>query len=106
MDTEPGWPLRWVRANGAELRELRLERRISQQQLADEAGVNVSQVCRVEAGRDAQLTTWLKLYHGLGSRVRFEVQEMSEEAGDLLAEEAWRRQERREAGLLMGKRWR
>ncbi len=106
MDFEPGWDKRWAQENGARLRELRLERRISQNQLADEAGVNVSQVSRVEAGRDGQLSTWLKLYRGLGYDIRLELQELSEESGDLLSEESSRRAERRTAGMLMGKRWR
>jgi transcriptional regulator with XRE-family HTH domain len=106
VDFEPGWARRWVADSGLHLRELRLERGISQKQLADEAGVNVSQISRVEAGRDAQLSSVLKIYRGLGYQVRFELQEISEEAGGLLSEEAWRRQERRADGLLMGKRWR
>ena len=79
---------------------------MSLNQLADAAGVNVSQVSRVEEGRDAQLSTLLKIYDGLGYHVRFQRQEACEEAGDLISEESWRRQERREAGLLSGKRWR
>lgn len=106
MDFEPGWELRWVRENGRRLRELRIERQVSQNQLADAAGVNVSQISRVEAGRDAQLSTVLKIYNGLGYRARFELQEICEESGELLSEEAERRRERREDGLLTGKRWR
>ena len=106
MNFEPGWTLRWVRENAARLRALRIERRISRKQLADEAGVNVSQVSRVEAGQDAQISTLLKIYNGLGYRVDLELQEICDEAGDLLSKEAWRRDERRDTGLLMGKRWR
>ena len=68
--------------------------------------MNVSQVSRTEAGRDVQLSTLLRLYDGLGYRIHLELQEVSEEAGQLLAEESWRREERRDNGLLMGKRWR
>ncbi len=97
----------WIRENAARLRDLRIERRISRRQLADEAGVNVSQICRVEAGKDAQISTLLKIYDGLGYRVDLELQEMCEEAGDLLVKERWRRNERQHAGLYMGsKRWR
>ena len=106
MDLEPGWPLRWARENGARLRELRSERRISQRQLADNAGMNVSQISRVEAGRDVRISTLLKIYAGLGYHLQFEPQEICEEIGELLSAESWRRQERREAGLLLGKRWR
>jgi transcriptional regulator with XRE-family HTH domain len=107
MDFEPGWELRWVEEQGARLRELRIERRISQNQLADEAGVNVSQISRLEAGQDGRSSTMLKIYYGLGYLVRFDILEICDEAGDLLSEESWRRHERRAAGMLMGsKRWR
>jgi transcriptional regulator with XRE-family HTH domain len=106
MDFDSGWELRRVRENGARLKDLRLERGISQNQLADESGVNVSQISRVESGRDAQLSTLLKIYRGLGYELRLDLQEFAEECGDLLSEEAARRSERRESGLLMGKRWR
>ena len=106
MDFEPGWTSHWIRENGVRLRELRIERRISRRQLAAASGVYASQVCRAEAGRDARISTLLKIYDGLGYRVEFELQETCEEAGELLSKESWRRQERRDAGLLLGKRWR
>jgi transcriptional regulator with XRE-family HTH domain len=106
VDFEPGWTRRWVRENGARLQELRLERRISRKQLADEAGVNVSQIGRAESGQDVRLSTLLKIRAGLGYQLEFVFQEMSEEAGELLERETWRREERRDTGLLIGKRWR
>jgi transcriptional regulator with XRE-family HTH domain len=106
MDLAEGWELRRVAEHGARLKELRRERRISRNQLADEAGVNVSQVWRVESGRDSQLSTFLKLYAGLGYGVKFELFEFCDEAGDLLDEESQRRKDRRLAGMLSGKRWR
>jgi HTH-type transcriptional regulator/antitoxin HipB len=106
MDVEPGWTLRRVRENGARLQELRLERRISRKQLADEAGMNVSQIGRAESGQDVRLSTLLKISAGLGYRLDFVFQETCEEAGVLLERETWRREERRDGGLLMGKRWR
>lgn len=107
MDFEAGWEGRWIRENGALLRERRVELYVSQRILADAAGLNVSQVSRVEAGRDARLSTWIKLYRGLGYEVvGFEIVEIAEDCGGLLEDEARRREERRDAGLLMGKRWR
>jgi transcriptional regulator with XRE-family HTH domain len=90
------------------LKELRHERGISQRQLADEAGVNPAQVNRVERGRDARLSTWARLFEGLGYRLTLETAELCEEAPELLAEEAERRRERRLEGLCTGKRryWR
>ena len=86
------------------LKELRHERGISQRQLADAASVDPALVNRVEHGRDARLSTWVKLFEGLGYRLSFEVTELCEEAGEFLSEEAERRRERRLEGLCTGKR--
>src|SRR5437667_8141587 len=82
------------------LKQLRKERGISQLQLADEAGVNSSVVSRAERGKEARLSTWEKLFAGLGYCLIADVTESSEEAADLLGEEADRRRERRLMGLL------
>ena len=50
----------------------------------DEAGVNPALVNRVERGRDARLSTWAKLFEGLG--YRFAATELCEEAADLLGQ--------------------
>lgn len=94
------------RARGAAklLKELRLGRGISQRQLADHAGVNVSVVHRAEQGQDAKLSTWHRLFEGLGYRLLIEAAEFCEEAGDLLAEERERRLGRQAEGLGTGKR--
>jgi transcriptional regulator with XRE-family HTH domain len=86
------------------LKELRQERGISQRQLADEAGVDPALVNRVERGRDARLSTWVKLFEGLGYRLNFEVIELCEEGAEFLSEEAERRREGRREGLCTGKR--
>ncbi|MCX5797301.1 MAG: helix-turn-helix transcriptional regulator [Elusimicrobia bacterium] len=86
------------------LKELRLDRGISQRQLADHAGVNASVVHRAERGEDAKLSTWGKLFEGLGYRLRIDATELAEEVGELLAEERDRRRERRSQGLCAGKR--
>jgi transcriptional regulator with XRE-family HTH domain len=78
------------------LRHLRQDRGISQLQLADQAGVNPSVVNRAERGMDARLSTWEKLFEGLGYYLHLETMEISEEA-DL-------RRERRRQGLCSGKR--
>lgn len=85
---------------GVLLRRLRRERRVSQRQLADTAGVNSSIVNRAERGGDALFSTWDKLFRGLGHRLTFDTEETSEEAPDVLAEEAYRRRENRRLGLL------
>ncbi len=85
------------------LRRLRLERRISQLQLADSAGVNVSVAHRAERGLDCKLSTWNKLFSGLAYRLVIGAVD-DEEYADFLGDESERRRERREAGLCTGKR--
>lgn len=82
------------------LRKRRHELRISQRQLADSAGVNVSVVNRAECGNDALLSTWEKLFNGLGDRLELASTDFSEDAAGVLSEEAHRRNERRREGLL------
>ena len=106
MDLKPGWERRWILQNASRLADLREERRVSQRILADETKLNVSQISRAESGQDIRLSTLLKILDGLGYRVELQLQEMCEEAGDLLEDESQRRAERRDIGLLSGKRWR
>ena len=88
------------------LARMRRERRISQLHLADSAGVNVSVVHRAERGQDSRLSTWDKLFSGLGYRLVISTVDI-EEYGAFLGEEAERRRDRREEGLCTGKRrWR
>lgn len=77
------------------LKRLRLDRRISQLHLADQAGVHASVVHRAERGGNARLATWSALFDGLGYRLIFDVEELCEEEGDLLSAEAAARQARR-----------
>ena len=82
------------------LKQLRQERRISQLQLADEAGLDASVVNRAERGENAKLATWEKLFDGLGYRLLIDATELSEESGELLSEDAVRRRENQRLGLL------
>ncbi len=86
------------------LRRLRHERRISQLQLADHAGVDASVVNRAERGENAKRATWEKLFEGLGYRLLIDATELAEESEELLAEEADRRRENKRQGLCAGKR--
>ncbi|MEK7389218.1 MAG: helix-turn-helix transcriptional regulator [Elusimicrobiota bacterium] len=86
------------------LKTLRAERGISQLQLAEHAGVRSSVVHRAERGADAKLSTWGKLFAGLGYRLMIDAAESSEDAGGFLLEEAERRQDRRLGGLRSGQR--
>lgn len=87
-----------------ELGRRRRERGMSQLHLADSAGVNPSVVSRAERGRDARVTTWEKLFDGLGYHLHIGTREQCEESVDFLLEEADLRRERRNEGLCTGKR--
>jgi transcriptional regulator with XRE-family HTH domain len=86
------------------LRELRRGRAISQRQLAEHAGVNPSVISRAERGGVARLSTWDRLFAGLGYRIQIYAEELAEEMGQLLSEERERRLARQTAGLCAGKR--
>jgi transcriptional regulator with XRE-family HTH domain len=88
----------------ARLVSLRKKRGISLLQLADEAKVSVSVAHGAEAGRDARVSTWVKLFDGLGYRLEFEALELDEEIADVIRREADRRWARRNEGLCAGKR--
>jgi transcriptional regulator with XRE-family HTH domain len=93
-----------IAAAGARLRATRRDRGISQRQLADIVGMDSSMVSRLERGHDAQLSTWLRVYAGLGQTIGIEVTELCEEEESWLAEEAERRRVRINDGLCTGKR--
>jgi len=84
------------------LRKRRLELRISQRVLADSAGVNPSVVSRAERGADALLSTWEKLFNGLGDYLILDSTRSSEDAEGLLIEQGEARRERRLEGLMGG----
>lgn len=89
------------------LRELRRRRNISLRVLADSAGVEPSVASRAERGQDCRVSTWAKLFEGLGYYLLVSVTGTCEEAEELLVEEADARRARRWEGLCAGKRrWR
>lgn len=67
--------------------------------LAD-SGVNASVVSRAERGQDALLSTWERLFEGLGYRLELEAAASSEEGPELPVEESERRRERRREGFI------
>jgi hypothetical protein len=89
------------------LKRLRRGRRMSKRHLADSALVNISVVHHAEKGRDSRLSTWIKLFSGLGYRLMINYEEFGEEGEDLIEEERSLRRDRRTEGLCTGKRrWR
>jgi len=50
-----------LRELGKRLARMRKQQRHSQQQLADQAGLGVATLRRIEAGQDSQFSSWIKL---------------------------------------------
>jgi transcriptional regulator with XRE-family HTH domain len=51
---------------GRRLARLRKQRGMSQDQLAEQAGIGIATLRRLEGGHDGQLGTWIKLMKALG----------------------------------------
>jgi transcriptional regulator with XRE-family HTH domain len=51
---------------GHRLARVRKQQGLSQQQLADEVGLGVATLRRIEAGQDAQIGSWLKIMKTMG----------------------------------------
>lgn len=50
---------------GKRLARIRKQQRMSQDQLAEEAGLGVATLRRIEAGKDSQMESWLKIMKSL-----------------------------------------
>lgn len=97
-------PSSWTQsAPGEQLRALRESRGISQRHLAEESGVDQSDIGRIERGADARLSTWKRLFGALGFDAMLAPLPISDDAEDFLRDELQRRQERMEAGRM--RRW-
>lgn len=67
VDLPPAWVLARQRAIGVRLREARIRADLSQEHLAELAGIDRKTVVRLEGGqRDVRLTIWLRLAHAVG----------------------------------------
>ena len=51
---------------GRRLAKTRKQRKLSQESLAEEAGIGVATLRRIESGRDSQLESWIKILKALG----------------------------------------
>lgn len=51
---------------GRRLAQIRKQQDYTQDQLAEEAGIGIATLRRVEGGQDSQLETWLKILKALG----------------------------------------
>jgi transcriptional regulator with XRE-family HTH domain len=94
-----GVPKRWREAPpGEQLGALRRSRRVSQRHLAEVSGVDQADISRMEAGADARLSTWLKLFSALGFDAVLMPLVNCEDTQDLLERETIEREERKLAG--------
>jgi len=80
---------------GRRLAELRLERNQPQAQLAEEAGVSLATVRRLEAGQSVQLANWLRVLRALGLSERLKLLLPPPAANPLLALELERQRSKR-----------
>ena len=79
-------------------REIRADRGLSQRLVAEEAGLDASVIRRAERGRDAKISTWIRIFDAMGIIVELTYYE-DEEAACMLDDKTFERQERRENGL-------
>jgi transcriptional regulator with XRE-family HTH domain len=94
-----GIPKRWRDAPpGEQLGALRRSRRVSQRHLAEVSGVDQATISRLEAGADALLSTWLKLFSALGFDAVLTPLVNCEDTRDLLEHQTIEREERRTGG--------
>lgn len=73
---------------------------MSQRHLADSAAVSPSIVSRAERGGELVLSTWEKLFNGLGDYLLLDSTRSSEDAEGLIIEQGEARRERRREGLM------
>jgi hypothetical protein len=92
-----------VQRLAALLTESRERLSLSRRHMADAAHVHWSIAYRAERGEDLRLSTWEKLFAGLGYRLEWRLQEWDEEYPDVLIAQADDRRRRREEGLWTGK---
>jgi hypothetical protein len=72
--------------------------------VADAAGVRPSVASRAERGRDARLSTWIRLFEAAGYDFAIALEKSEAEGSEIPFEENARRRERRTEGLCTGKR--
>jgi len=60
---------------GQTIKQARLERQLTQQQLGELVGVQKSQISKIEnSATDARFTTILKVFNALGAKINFNVE--------------------------------
>ena len=92
---------------GRRLARVRKQQGFSQTRLAEEAGIGVATLRRVEAGQDSQLETWIKLLRALGQSTALNEllpENFDSPMAEVLAERGRRRRVKRdsESGVTWG----
>jgi len=90
---------------GDRLASLRKQRGVSQNRLAEDAGIGVATLRRIEAGQDSQLASWLKLLKALGMTSAIDAllpENFTSPMAEALAASGRRRKSPRAAGIVWG----
>jgi len=88
---------------GARLRAMRDSLDVSQRLLAEQSGVDQSDISRIERGGDVRWSTLKRLFGALGCECELVVGPADEDAEDFLREKMQKRKDRMERGRFA--RW-
>ena len=69
------------------IRDMRLEKKLSQEHLAHEAGVHINTVSRMEAGKDVKLSVFERVVDALGYEVELLPKEIINEQNEITHDE-------------------
>ena len=58
----------------AKIKELRLKRKMTQEQLAELIGKDKTQISKIERGRNLTITTIVQVVEALGGKINFEIE--------------------------------
>lgn len=58
----------------AKIKEMRLKKKMTQEQLAELVGKDKTQISRIEQGRNLTITTIVQLVEALGGKIHFDIE--------------------------------
>ncbi len=90
---------------GVRLARLRKQHGVSQTRLAEEAGIGVATLRRIEAGQDSQIESWLKVLKSLGMTSAVDAllpEHFNSPMAEALAASGKRRKPKGRGGLVWG----
>jgi transcriptional regulator with XRE-family HTH domain len=88
---------------GRRLAQIRKQQRLSQTALAEEAGIGVATLRRIEAGKDSQMESWLKILRTLG--LIGSINQLIPETFESPMAEVFQQGRRRRGGQSTGPAW-